>query len=114
MKITCFIQYKLDPSKLNQFEEYAKNWGSIIPTCGGELLGYFLPHEGTNNIGYGLIAFNGLAEYESYRARLKNDNTGRENFLFAQENRFILEETRTFLSWVPETRMKMACVSEVK
>jgi hypothetical protein len=56
-----------------------------------------LPHEGTNNIAFGLISFASLAAYESYRARLKADNEGRANFSRAQLKRFILREERTFL-----------------
>lgn len=103
MKITCFIQYKLDPSKVTQFEQYAKNWGSIIPRCGGELIGYFMPHEGTNNTAFGLISFNSLADYEQYRDKLKRDSQGKSNFEFVRDEQFILEETRTFLRGVPET-----------
>jgi len=103
MAITCFIEYKIDPAKLDAFQRYAENWGTIIPGCGGNLLGYFLPHEGTNNKAYGLISFDSLAAYETYRTRLKSDESGKRNFLFAQQEGFILEEKRTFLKAVPET-----------
>ena len=43
--ITCFIRYEIDPFQRDAFKLYAKNWGRIIPRCGGRLLGYFLPHE---------------------------------------------------------------------
>lgn len=97
MKITCFIRYQIDPFQRGAFREYAGHWARIIPACGGELLGYFLPHEGTNDIAWGLIGFDGLAEYEAYRTRLKADPAARANFAFAQEKRFILREERTFL-----------------
>lgn len=95
--ITCFIRYEIDPFQRAAFREYADNWGRIIPRCGGNLLGYFLPHEGTNYVAWGLIGFDSLAAYESYRARLKADAEGRANFEFAQQRRFILREERTFL-----------------
>lgn len=95
--ITCFIRYEIDPFQRAAFREYADNWGRIIPRCGGNLLGYFLPHEGTNNVAWGLISFDSLASYEAYRARLKADPEGRANFEFAQQRRFILREQRTFL-----------------
>ena len=95
--ITCFIRYEIDPFQRETFREYAQNWLRIIPRCGGDLLGYFLPHEGTNNIAWGLIAFESLAEYEAYRARLKSDPEGHANFEFAQKNRLIRKEERTFL-----------------
>lgn len=95
--ITVLIEYRLDPFKLSAFEEYARNWLTIIPACGGDLLGYFMPHEGTNDTAFGIIRFPSLAMYEEYRVRLKQDTAGRENFEFAQQERFILRETRTFL-----------------
>jgi hypothetical protein len=97
MTITVFIRYQLDTFKRAMFEEYSKNWLSIIPRCGGDLLGYWVPHEGTNNIGFALISFESLAAYEAYRARLRQDSEGMANFNFAEENRFILVEERTFL-----------------
>ena len=95
--ITCFIRYEIDPFQRKAFREYAQNWLRIIPRCGGDLIGYFLPHEGTNNIAWGLIAFESLAAYEAYRARLKSDPEGRANFELAQKHRLILREERTFL-----------------
>ena len=97
MTVTVFIRYQLDPFKRNQFEEYARKWLAIIPACGGNCLGYWMPHEGTNNIAFGLISFDSLAAYEAYRARLKEDAAGAANFRFAQEARFILAEERSFL-----------------
>ena len=97
MAITVFIRYQLDPFKRALFEEYARRWLKIIPRCGGDLKGYFMPHEGTNNIAFALISFASLAEYEAYRARLKEDREGLDNFRFAEEQRFILAEERSFL-----------------
>jgi NIPSNAP protein len=97
MTVTVFIRYQIDPFKKDQFEAYARRWLEIIPKCGGELVGYWLPHEGTNNIAYGLISFARLADYEAYRARLKADPAGVANFKVAEEQRFILAEERTFL-----------------
>jgi len=103
MTITVFIRYEIDPFQRAAFQQYAENWGRIIPKCGGNLVGYFLPHEGTNDIAWGLISFASLAEYEAYRARLKADPDGRANFALAQEKRFILREQRTFLEGVAGT-----------
>lgn len=100
MTITVFIRYQLDPFKRGAFETYAKRWLEIIPKCGGNVVGYWMPHEGTNNIAYGLISFPSLAEYEAYRARLKDDQEGAANFQMAEEQRFILAEERTFLRQV--------------
>ena len=97
MAVTVFIRYKLDPFKRAMFEEYAKRWLAIIPRCGGDLAGYWMPHEGTNNIAFALISFDNLAAYENYRARLRKDDEGMANFAFAEENKLILGEERTFL-----------------
>lgn len=100
MTITCFIRYEIDPHQREAFETYAERWTRIIPRCGGDLVGYFLPHEGANHVGYGLISFDSLADYETYRARLKADEEARANFAFASERRFILKEERSFLEAV--------------
>lgn len=101
--ITCFIRYEIDPIQKEAFRRYADNWGRIIPRLGGRLLGYFLPHEGTNYEAWGLVGFDSLAAYEAYRGRLKLDAEARANFAFAQEQRFILREERTFTELVEGT-----------
>jgi hypothetical protein len=108
MSITCFIRYKIDPFQRAAFKDYAEQWGKIIPRCGGHLIGYFLPHEGTNDIAWGLISFESLAAYEAYRGRLKADTEGRKNFGMAQSLRFILSEERTFLEPVDSTLQRPA------
>ncbi len=80
MNITCFIRYEIDPFQLDHFRTYADNWGRIIPRCGGHLVGYFLPHEGSNFEAWGLIAFDSLAAYEAYRERLRADPEGQCQF----------------------------------
>lgn len=100
MEITCFIRYQIDPFQRSAFAEYARHWLRIIPRCGGDLIGYFLPHEGTNDIAWGLVRFGSLASYEAYRNRLKKDEEAQRNFLFAQAQRFIVREERTFLEGV--------------
>jgi hypothetical protein len=98
MTVTVFIRYQIDPFKRAQFEQYAKRWLSIIPKAGGDLLGYWVPHEGTNNIAFALISFESLAAYEAYRARLREPGSEAvANFNFAEEHKFILAEERTFL-----------------
>ena len=97
MAVTVFIRYQLDPFKKPEFEAYARRWLTVIPRLGGELLGYWMPHEGTNNIAWALISFESLGAYETYRARLRQDPEGTANFQSAEEGRFILAEQRTFL-----------------
>ena len=103
MTITCFIRYEIDPFQLDAFRTYAENWGHIIPRCGGHLVGYFLPCEGANYEAWGLIAFDSLAAYEAYRARLRADAQGRANFDTAQRLRFIVREERRFTEVVAGT-----------
>ena len=103
MRMACFIRYQIDPFQREEFKNYAETWGRIIPRCGGHLIGYFLPYEGTNDIAWGLIAFDSLASYERYRERLKSDKDARENFSMAQSKRIILREERTFVEVVDGT-----------
>ena len=101
--ITCIIRYQIDPFQRDEFKTYAENWGRIIPRCGGHLVGYFLPHEGTNDVAWGLIAFDSLAAYETYRARLQSDSEALANVALAQSKRIILREERNFVQVVEGT-----------
>jgi hypothetical protein len=103
MTMVCIIRYQIDPFQRDGFKQYAENWGRIIPRCGGHLIGYFLPYEGTNDVGWGLIAFDSLASYEKYKARLRGDSGACENLAMAQTKRFILREERNFIEVVDGT-----------
>ena len=98
--ITCFIRYELDPNKIGAFEEYARNWGQAIPRCGADLIGYFAPHEGSATTAYAAYTIENLAAYERYRARLREDPLGKENYAFAKQEQFIRKEDRIFLRLV--------------
>ena len=108
MTITCFIRYQIDPFQKDAFRAYAEAWGKIIPRLGGNLIGYFLPAEGTNDIAWGLVAFDSLAAYETYRGRLRTDPESLANFAAAQEKRLILREERTFVDVVDGTFQRPA------
>ncbi len=95
--LTCIIRYHIDPTKHAQFDRYAQNWGQAIPRCGADLIGYYAPHEGSSTLAYGIYNIPSLAAYEAYRARLAQDPLGRENYAFAQSEKFLLREDRTFL-----------------
>jgi len=103
MTITWVIRYQIDPFQRDGFKKYAENWGGIIPRCGGHLVGYFLPYEGTNDVAWGLIAFESLSAYEAYRSRLRSDKRARENFAMAQSMRLILREERNFVEVIDGT-----------
>lgn len=95
--LTCIIRYQIDPTKKAHFEQYARNWGQAIPRCGADLVGYFAPHEGSSTLAYGIYHVESLAGYEAYRAKLATDPLGQENYAFAQAEKFLLREDRTFL-----------------
>lgn len=98
--LTCVIRYQIDPTRKEAFIQYARNWGQVIPRCGAELIGYFAPHEGSSTLAYGIYNIQSLAEYEAYRARLGADPLGQETYAFAQKEKFLLREDRTFLKRV--------------
>lgn len=103
MTITCVIRYQIDPFQRDGFKKHAESLRSIIPRCGGHLVGYFLPHEGTNDVAWGLIAFDSLASYEAYRMCLKSDPEAREDAAMVQTKRLILREERNFVELVDGT-----------
>jgi NIPSNAP len=103
MTVTCVIRYQIDPFQKEGFRKYAENWGRIIPRCGGRLVGYFMPWEGTNDVAWAVIGFDSLAAYEAYRARLREDAEAVENFAMAERTRLILREERNFVETVEGT-----------
>lgn len=109
MTIACLIRYEIDPYQRDAFEQYAARWGAIIPRCGGSLIGYFLPWQGTNYVGWGLIGgFDTLAAYERYQERLRQDPDALANFRFAADKRFIVHEERSFVEVVAGTFQRPA------
>ncbi|SFI43685.1 NIPSNAP family protein [Jannaschia pohangensis] len=100
--LTCIIRYHIDPTKKADFARYARNWGTAIPRCGADLVGYYAPHEGSSTLAYGIYNIADLAAYEAYRARLADDPLGRENYDFAMREKFLLREDRTWLKCVSD------------
>jgi len=103
MTILCIIRYQIDPFQRDGFKQHAENLIAVIPRCGGHLVGYFLPHEGTNDIAWGMIAFASLAAYETYRGRLKTDAEFRNDTATMTAKRIILREERNFVELVDGT-----------
>ena len=68
--ITCYLRYIIDPYKVAEFERYARMWIPLVRRFGGTHHGYFLPHEGANNIAVALFSFPSLAAYEAYRLKM--------------------------------------------
>ncbi len=105
--LTCFIRYHIDPTKKDQFIQYAQNWGEAIPRNGADLIGYYAPHEGSTTLAYGVYNIENLAAYEAYRNDLMNDPLGKENYEFAKRERFLLREDRTFLKLASAPHSKL-------
>lgn len=97
MSITCVIRYQIEPTGKQAFEQYSRNWGEVIPQCGADLIGYYVPHEGCATTAYGIYNVDSLAAYERYRAALASHPLGRANYEFAMREKFIRSEQRIFL-----------------
>ncbi len=95
--ITCYLRYVVDPYKLSEFENYAKLWIPLVNRLGGIHHGYFLPHEGANNIAVALFSFPSLAAYEAYRSKMWQDPECQAAFRFAEETRCIVSYERSFM-----------------
>jgi hypothetical protein len=95
--ITCTLRYVIDPYKLREFEHYAKLWIPLVNRLGGTHHGYFLPHEGANDIALALFSFPSLAAYEAYREAMAADAECQAAFAYAEETRCILRYERTFM-----------------
>lgn len=95
--VTCHLKYIIDPYKINEFEEYGKTWIKLVHKLGGTHHGYYLPHEGANNIAYALFTFPSLSAYEEYRKKMASDEECQAAIKFADENRLILSYERSFM-----------------
>lgn len=100
--ITLSIRYTIDARKRADFAQYARALGGIIPRCGGELVGYWLPTRfaGPTNAALALIDFPSLAAYEQYRERLATDGDNIDCVRRADESGCILVEDRAILERV--------------
>ncbi|OEK04316.1 NIPSNAP family protein [Roseivirga misakiensis] len=95
--ITCYVNYKIDPYKLKEFEVYAKKWIPLVNKFGGQHNGYFLPSEGANNIALALFTFPSLADYERYRIDSMNDKDCQEAYAYAEKTKCIISYERNFM-----------------
>jgi hypothetical protein len=95
--ITCYLKYVIDPYKLKEFEVYAKLWIPLVNKFGGNHNGYFLPHEGANNIAVALFSFKSLADYEKYRIDSMNDLKCKEAYEYALKTKCIISYERSFM-----------------
>ncbi len=95
--ITCYVNYVIDPYKLEEFVIYAKKWIPLVERFGGEHHGYFLPHEGPNNIAITLFSFESLADYEQYRIDSMKDQDCLDAYEYAKKTRCIISYERSFM-----------------
>lgn len=95
--VTCYLRYVIDPYKLAEFEHYARLWIPLVNRLGGSHHGYFLPHEGANNIALALFSFTSLAAYEVYRAEMAVDAECQAAFAYAEQTRCIVSYERSFM-----------------
>jgi NIPSNAP len=95
--ITCYVRYLINPSKVVDFERYAKLWIPIVLRLGGTHHGYFLPHEGANNVALCLFSFPSLAMYEEYRQKIPLDTQAQAAIKFGDDTQCIVSYERTFL-----------------
>jgi acetylornithine deacetylase/succinyl-diaminopimelate desuccinylase-like protein len=95
--VTCYLRYVIDPDKLDAFEQYGRLWIRLVAKLGGQHHGYFMPHEGANNIALALFSFPSLAAYEQYRMRMAEDPECREAFALAKATKCILSYERSFM-----------------
>jgi NIPSNAP len=100
--VTCFLRYVIDPSKVREFEQYARLWIPLVNRLGGQHHGYFLPSEGANNIALALFSFPSLALYEQYRARSLEDPECQAAIRFGKEAACVLSFERSFFRPVLE------------
>ena len=95
--VTCYLRYVIDPYKVADFEAYARLWIPLVNDMGGQHHGYFLPHEGANNLAYALFSFPSLAEYEAYRGKLLTCPKCQAAFQLAEDSRCIVSYERSFV-----------------
>lgn len=95
--ITCYLRYVIDPFKAKEFETYGKMWIPLVEKLGGTHHGYFLPHEGANNIAVAMFSFPSLAAYEIYRAAAATDPECQAAMRYYQDTRCFFSYERSFM-----------------
>lgn len=94
--VTCFLRYVVDPSKLAEFEHYAKLWIPLVERFGGRHHGYFLPSEGASDVALALFSFPSLAHYEEYREQARTDPECQAAIRYSRETGCIVRFERSF------------------
>ena len=97
---TLCIRYVLDPNRSGHFRTYVENEQPVIERSGGRIVGYWTPTDfaGPNHIGYGLIDFATLAEYEQYRKTLAEDPEHQRNAEALERSGAVVSLERSFIA----------------
>ena len=95
--ITCYLRYRIDMYKREEFLAFAKMWIPLVEKYGGQHHGYFLPKESASDVAVAMFTFDSLAAYEEYRAQARHDPACQEASAYAEETRCILGYERQFL-----------------
>lgn len=95
--ITCVLNYTIDPTKIDDFEKFAREWVRLVNKHGGMHHGYFLPGEGASDAALALFSFQSLAAYERYRALFGHDPEFIEADRIRDESGCVLRFDRTFM-----------------
>lgn len=95
--ITCYLKYVIDPFKIKEFEIYGKMWVPLVEKLGGQHHGYFLPHEGANNIAVALFSFPSLAAYENYRVAAASDAECQAAMQYYRDTKCFVSYERSFM-----------------
>jgi hypothetical protein len=100
--ITLCIRYELNQNKLRDFEAYARSIAEPIRSCGGDLIGYFLPTKfaGRTDQALALISFSDLVGYQKYREALQKDAKFVASVKCMEDSGCVLCEDRSFLQKV--------------
>jgi hypothetical protein len=112
---TCFIRYRIEPDKLDDFREYAHSWISLIRKYGGIHHGYFVPGrygdnlpsaafsfpglgtEGPPNIAVALFSCPSIEAYDQYRLAVSDDEGCKAATARFHETKCFSSYERTFL-----------------
>ncbi len=95
--VTCYLRYTIDPHKIKEFETYGKMWIPLVEKFGGTHHGYFMPHEGTNNVALALFSFPSLAAYEEYRLKAASDAACQAAMAYYEQTGYFLSYERSFM-----------------
>lgn len=90
------IAYEIDPFPKIPVHHLCHQLGAHRLPPGWAFASLFCAARGRQLRGVGLISFPSLEAYEAYRQRLREHDEAAADFAFAQRERFVRKEERTF------------------